>query len=158
MAYDGGRGRVILFGGAVEGVGDSDEVWAWDGVAWELQNPLAGPVARSGHAMVFAEQVKGCLVFGGFTASTETWTLGKLPLRKLKTRCRDGRFVLKVTVVSDLPEGSHLTLLLDEANHRTVIVNDQGKGRTSWAGISEGEHTVCVEGCRRFCEVVGCSP
>src|SRR5438876_349204 len=50
-AYDGARGRVVLFGGL-----DGDylgDTWMWDGTAWTKATPKHEPPARGGSAMAY---------------------------------------------------------------------------------------------------------
>jgi hypothetical protein len=71
MAYDAGRMRVVLFGGA-DGSTVLGDTWEWDGVTWN-QRAAVGPSPRYGHAMTF-DQVRGRVVlFGGLA------NLGGLP-------------------------------------------------------------------------------
>ena len=63
MAYDGNRGRVILFGGA-----DASKVcgdtWEWDGRKWTRVS-LAGPGPRTFPAMAYDSLRKRVVLFGG---------------------------------------------------------------------------------------------
>jgi len=74
------RGVGVLFGGlALTGLFPApvDSVWEWGGTDWMLRQPLAGPTARTNHAMVFDGGRNLMLVFGGVgTAgiSDEAWT------------------------------------------------------------------------------------
>ena len=45
MAFDAGRGKVVLFGGNSPG-GTLGDTWEWDGAAWTQANPLASPPGR----------------------------------------------------------------------------------------------------------------
>src|SRR5437763_10211951 len=44
MAYDGARGKLVLFGGG-NGV-QRDDTWTWDGSTWTRQHPATSPPAR----------------------------------------------------------------------------------------------------------------
>jgi hypothetical protein len=80
MAFDGRRGRTVLFGGCVGGslsscsdlVGDT---WEYDGESWEQRNPLHSPAARYSHAMAYDSLRGKVVLFGGDdgAANAETW-------------------------------------------------------------------------------------
>ena len=74
MAYDAGRGRLVLFGGD----GDSlplGDTWEWDGSYWTQLSPLASPPARYWHAMAYDAERARVVLFGGVVGSRhgETW-------------------------------------------------------------------------------------
>ncbi|MEZ6036616.1 MAG: kelch repeat-containing protein [Planctomycetota bacterium] len=63
MAYDAARQRVVLFGGSAAPGTALADTWEFDGFGWTQAVTAGGPVARDGHAMVFAGgQV---LLYGG---------------------------------------------------------------------------------------------
>ena len=75
-AYDGARGRVVLFGGTtLAGVAFGD-TWEWDGTDW-TQVEDTGPVARSGHALAYDSNRSRVVLFGGAasdgTPRGDTW-------------------------------------------------------------------------------------
>jgi cysteine-rich repeat protein len=84
MAYDGGRGRVVLFGGFGVGggsgsgvgsgssVGTLSDTWEFDGSTWTQRQPVAAPSARYGHAMTYDAARNRIVLFGGFSG----WNLG----------------------------------------------------------------------------------
>ena len=51
MAYDGDRGRVVLFGGTYEGI-PYDDPWEWDGNTWIEREPPTSPPPRQEHARI----------------------------------------------------------------------------------------------------------
>ena len=67
MAYDPGRGKVVLFGGA--DLSANGETWEYDGAiaTWTRVTPVGGsPLPRSGHAMAY-DAARGTMVmFGGW--------------------------------------------------------------------------------------------
>jgi hypothetical protein len=75
IAFDPGRGRLVLFGGAVGGTMFGD-TWEWDGQYW-IQVADTGPSARSGHAMAYDSAAGHVLLFGGRqgdgTLLRDTW-------------------------------------------------------------------------------------
>ena len=73
MVFDAQRSRVLLFGGIAGGTLFGD-TWEWTGAAWS-QIAVAGPTARSGHAMAFDSQAGRAVLFGGSdgTLLQDTW-------------------------------------------------------------------------------------
>jgi len=78
MAYDGARGKVVLFGGST-GTYDG-ETWEWDGTSWVKKIPAdpeadGNPSARDGHAMAYDIARGKVVLFGGSTGTYdgETW-------------------------------------------------------------------------------------
>lgn len=63
MAYDGNRGRVILFGGA-DASKVREDTWEWDGDEW-TQISLSGPGPRTFPAMAYDHRRKRVVLFGG---------------------------------------------------------------------------------------------
>lgn len=62
MAYDSSRGKTVLFGGVPETGIPSDQVWEWDGFAWEGPlSPSQRPSARYLHAAAY-DAVRGRFV------------------------------------------------------------------------------------------------
>jgi hypothetical protein len=78
MAFDSGRGRVVLFGGYNRHTGEINrlgDTWEWDGARW-VQLKIAGPAPRNGAAQVYDVARKKIVLFGGRTpegVSGETW-------------------------------------------------------------------------------------
>jgi hypothetical protein len=77
LAYDGARGRVVLFGG---GNGSSlADTWEWDGSTWTERTPAVSPVARYGHALAYDSARRRIVLFGGCNDSqpspyfSDTW-------------------------------------------------------------------------------------
>jgi hypothetical protein len=66
LAYDAGRGKVVLYGGIDESGGSNAEVWEWDGTAetWTRKNPGPNP-SRWGHAMAYHAGLHRIVLFGG---------------------------------------------------------------------------------------------
>ena len=66
MAYDAGRNRVVLFGGATvaptTALGDT---WEWDGAAWSQATPAHAPAARHAHRMAYDAARGRSVLFGG---------------------------------------------------------------------------------------------
>ncbi len=79
-SYDGAHDQALLYGG-YDGRAVFDDLWAWDGSAWEeLTIPGDGPGPRSHHGLAVGQA--GLLLFGGATRTStfeslvdETWLL-----------------------------------------------------------------------------------
>jgi len=75
MAYDGARGRVVVFGGSGD-LGELADTWEWDGSTWIARAPATSPPAREYGAMAY-DAVRGrAVLFGGFDGTTvfaDTW-------------------------------------------------------------------------------------
>jgi hypothetical protein len=63
LAYDAGRGRVVLFGGADEGRVRGD-LWEWDGAGWRLL-AAEGPPPRTFGALAYDRARQRLVLFGG---------------------------------------------------------------------------------------------
>jgi hypothetical protein len=65
MAYDSARGRLVLFGGLLEGGTVSNATWEFDGSQWAQVTPVTPPSARYGHAMAYDSARHVVVLFGG---------------------------------------------------------------------------------------------
>jgi hypothetical protein len=76
LAYDGARGRTVLFGGTTLAGAAFGDTWEWDGTDW-TQVADTGPVARSGHALAYDANRSRVVLFGGAAADGspqgDTW-------------------------------------------------------------------------------------
>jgi hypothetical protein len=89
MAYDSGRKKVVMFGGATS---PGNATWEWDGEtgSWELRQQMVGlrPSRRYGHAMAYDAARGKVVLYGGIDESggsnaevwewdgdAETWTM-----------------------------------------------------------------------------------
>ncbi len=78
MAYDEDNDEVILFGGTQIApstiVGDT---WTWNGSGWtrECETGACGPTPRTGHRLVYDQNTRRVILFGGFNTSDldDTW-------------------------------------------------------------------------------------
>jgi cysteine-rich repeat protein len=67
MAYDGARGRTVMFGGSGSTIGSLGDTWEWDGSEWTaLPAGANNPPVRSGHRMVYDPIRKTIVMFGGY--------------------------------------------------------------------------------------------
>jgi galactose oxidase-like protein len=88
MAFDGARGRTILFGGLFATrtnpvlLGDT---WEYDGARWTRVTTSTHPADRAGAAMVYDDDARHAILFGGGTeqgtnpAGAETWHFDGTP-------------------------------------------------------------------------------
>ena len=74
MAWDGGRGRVLLFGGYARGE-DLGDTWEWDGDAWLRRDPPRSPQPRRATAVVWDAARARVVLAGGFGVGhyQDTW-------------------------------------------------------------------------------------
>jgi len=70
MAYDSGRGKIVLFGGETDSA-YSDETWEWDGTDWTLRTPVHKPAAMWGTAMAYDSKRLKIFFFRGYGWMTE---------------------------------------------------------------------------------------
>lgn len=62
-AYDGARGKLVLFGGLA--TSDLDDTWEWDGRFWKQIFPATKPSARKYHLLVYDSARGHVLLYGG---------------------------------------------------------------------------------------------
>jgi Galactose oxidase, central domain len=82
MAYDTGRGRVVLFGGLTEDsngnvTGYLNDTWEYDGASWVRKNTATSPPQLSNHTLAYDSTRRRIVLFGGSTAdntyTSDTW-------------------------------------------------------------------------------------
>jgi hypothetical protein len=79
IAYDGTRGKVLLFGGDDPSTGNTfGDTWTWDGTNWAQRAPVASPSPRGLASMAFDASVHKVVLFGGVTPgqacpNNDTW-------------------------------------------------------------------------------------
>lgn len=72
MAYDGGRRRVVLFGGNTNT--STDETWEYDGIRWSKLSPLVSPAPRNSAQMAYDAARNVIVLFAGSNGLADTWT------------------------------------------------------------------------------------
>lgn len=74
MAFDRGRGNVVLFGGfdQQQTLGDT---WLWDGNDWRPHTAQPQPPPRMEHALAYDRRRQRVVLFGG-TQVADTWEFG----------------------------------------------------------------------------------
>ena len=75
MAYDSGRGRMVLFGGILPPpTGVVNDTYEWDGSSWSLMAPATSAPASLSQPMAYDTQRGVSVLYGGgFTAQADTW-------------------------------------------------------------------------------------
>lgn len=120
MAYDAGRGVVVLFGGIGQD-GTLGDTWEWDGESWVQRHPLTSPPARCCHTMFYDTQRGRVVLYGGFHGDeinfyAQLWEW-------------DGENWYSFTTMGDQPPGSSgADAVYDEMLNRTVFVSSS----TTW--------------------------
>jgi hypothetical protein len=118
MAYDDGRGRTVMFGGARSGETLETTTWEWDGVAWR-RVATEGPPGRAHGAMVYDSTRKRIVLFGGlgegYRVLADTWTWNGTTW----TRIADG----------GPPARSHHRLAVDNRTGMVVLFGGLRQGR-----------------------------
>jgi hypothetical protein len=114
MAYDGGSGKVVLFGGAyASGTRVLNDTWLWDGHGWSAANPVASPPARTGAVMSYDESTKQLVLFGGTQPGKitldDTWTW-------------DGTTWTQRHPRHQPPLSSRMAMSYDPASHSTLLL------------------------------------
>jgi len=70
FVYDSVRARVLLFGGLAVGGGRANDVWEWDGNAWnQMSVSGVGPAGRDDAAVAYDPGNARLVVFGGRTGA-----------------------------------------------------------------------------------------
>jgi cysteine-rich repeat protein len=135
MTYDAVRGRVVLFGGFVDGSGDLDDTWEWDGSRWTEVTPATGsPPQRFGHAMTYDPARDQVVLFSGFRQFegllADTWTW-------------DGTAWTEVTAAAgDPPARSNHGMAYDTSRGHVVMFGGFGFADTwEWDGTGWTEIT-----------------
>ena len=73
MAFDESNGKIVLFGGRVNGEnGDNNKTWLWDGTDWSQQSPATSPSARDHAVMAYDSLHHQVILFGGFDGNSAT--------------------------------------------------------------------------------------
>jgi hypothetical protein len=135
MAYDEGRGRVVLFGGySLGGTGmvRHGDTWEWDGARWSRPSET-GPSPRTGAAMAYDARLGRIVLFGGGTGvapSGETWEWD------------GGSWKLRAAVA---PGRYNAAMAYDAARGRLVRFGGwDGERRTADTWLNDGERWIQV--------------
>ncbi|MBL8755338.1 MAG: hypothetical protein JNK15_18710 [Planctomycetes bacterium] len=124
MAYDSGRGVVVLYGGG--------QTWEYNGVTWSLSSTSTSPpqvvsgcglTGRTAHAMAFDSARARVVLFGGFNGLCGGWQ----PINFGDTWEFDGvQWLQASTTSSPAPQSNH-AMAFDSVRNLTVLY---GAGQT----------------------------
>jgi hypothetical protein len=130
MAYDGSRGRTVLFGGELSipsgsrpgfgRLGDGSDTWEWDGENW-TQLADSGPPARSLHTLAYDSARGVTVLFGGAGANGllgDTWVW-------------DGANWTQKSIDGPTPRAT-APMAFDSTRGRTVLFGGSG----DWDGVN----------------------
>ncbi len=124
-----------------------DCTWTWNG--WEVPKGFKEVIIR------------GNFGDGGFVFldDMEVGTIACNHINRLVVKCktRRGFFNIKAKVVSDLLQGTSLTLTLDGNRPCEVRLNRRGKAKCKWKVFDVGDYRVCVSQCAEVCRQTTCS-
>ncbi|MEB2313253.1 MAG: hypothetical protein OZ921_12455 [Sorangiineae bacterium] len=128
MAYDGARGKTVLFGGRDKGGDPLADTWTWDGSSWANVTPAASPSLEIGHAMAYDSKRGRVVLFGVSTktgAAPETWEW-------------DGSSWTQATATPSPGKRTFFAMAYDSARGRTVVFGGfNGLGETwEWDGAT----------------------
>lgn len=131
MAYDAGRGRVVLFGGVGTG-GASQQTWEHDGTAWLQVAPGAPPSARFGAAMAYDERRGVTVLWGGNVLDPDVYEW-------------NGETWMRIDAPGPAPR-SRAALAYDPASQTVVMFGGEGSGMRyadtwQWNGLAWTEVT-----------------
>lgn len=119
MAYDAGRGVVVMFGGT-DGASGLRETWERSGTDWTLVS-TTGPSKRQGHAMADDPQRGAVILNGGGASKDTTWEW-------------DGATWTRI--VTDGPRFTEHTMVYDAVNAAPLIFGGNGAylggGNETW--------------------------
>ncbi len=117
MAYDSGRGVIVLFGGSDNSSVLSD-TWEWDGTDWTQITPADNPSARRFHGMTYDGDAEVVVLFGGWDEAAyfnDTWYW-------------DGSNWTEGTPTVMPAARSYATLAYDSARSETVMFGGSDSG------------------------------
>jgi len=72
LAFDGTRGKVVLFGGRADDFSPLGDTWEWDGTSWTEVTIGSRPPARSQHALTYDSARRRVVLFGGNTSGADS--------------------------------------------------------------------------------------
>jgi hypothetical protein len=112
MAYDITRSSIVLFGGSLSGVTNSD-TWIFTGNAWSQLTPPTSPAPRSLHAMAYDFAGQRTLLFGGLDQTGlplgDTWSF-------------DGSTWTQLAPAQSPPARAGHSLVYDLGRARTILL------------------------------------
>lgn len=96
--YDPSTGRVVIFGGDVNGVGAHNDMWVWDGTNWTQLQPATSPPARAFPMMAYDSLRQRIVLFGGTAGGAQLNDVWEF----------DGSTWIQRTPIGGPPVGRHL--------------------------------------------------
>jgi hypothetical protein len=137
-AADPETGQVVMFGGAVEGRGPTDDTWIYQDGNWKQAKPATAPPPLAWAVMAFDTMTKQLILFGGlrslqpFQASAETWLWSGATWRKL-TPAQSPPALVQAAMANDPARGLLLYGgLADPLDPATIATTWRWTGST-WA-------------------------
>ncbi|MCG3129996.1 MAG: hypothetical protein FLDDKLPJ_00743 [Phycisphaerae bacterium] len=96
----------------------------------------------------------------GTSCSTHDCTINCALVDRVKAKCkeRNGEYTFKATVLSQLPSGTQVVILLDGGSPVTGTINNRGKAKAKWNNVAEGDHTASLEDCPGVRDTATCAP
>jgi hypothetical protein len=143
-AFDGQRGRVVLFGGVFM-LGSFADTWEWDGVRWNLITPSVAPPPRSCSAMTWDPPSERGLLVGGASTSppavlSDMWSYrSSWPARyaPFGTGCAGSLGAPRLRAAANTQPwlGDPLTVRVDQIPPTAFAALIFGRSQTSWGGV-----------------------
>lgn len=140
IAFDGRRGRVMLFGGHNR-AGDAGsrlgDTWEWDGKTW-TEIKVTGPSPRNGAAQVYDSGLGKIVLFGGSTreaVSGETWAWDGQKWVENRAAVTEGRF--------------NCVMAYDDARHKIIRFGGRYAGKPlgdTWEYDAQGWKQLALTG------------
>jgi hypothetical protein len=118
IAFDPGRGMLVLFGGLVAGKASGD-TWEWDGRLW-IQVADTGPAPRAYHAMAYDSVGQRILLFGGSDGAPVASGAQDQPVYFGDTWAWDGQDWVQLADTGPSPRQSH-AMTCDAGRSRVVL-------------------------------------
>lgn len=147
------------------GVDASIAAWVVNGGSYEYTVPWTAPASNAGPIVFYAagnainndDDNDGDYVYlaqaGAIVAGIDCDAI-----TSISANCKPGKFKLVAKLKTTLATGTVLSLIRDGSEVVLVTINDKGKGKNVWKGMSTGSHTVCVGECDAICATTSCSP
>lgn len=123
MAYDKGRGVVVLFGGESSD-GALNDTWEWDGQEWHAYSPPNRPPVRCCHRLFYDELRGKVVVYGGFSGS------GSATIFFNDGWEWDGETWTPIFFDSATPQASNFDIVHDSGRNRNIALLS---GPVTWA-------------------------
>jgi hypothetical protein len=116
MAFDDGRGKMVLFGGDAGPNGAKPDTWEYDGGMWTQIAPTTSPAARYAASLIYDVRRGRVVLYGGAESGTDdvtdTWEYG-------------GTNWVQISTSASPPPRSDATMVYDIARGKTVLFGGQ---------------------------------